>query len=542
MTQVIRRASLIAIIMVCLFLDASIVPAMGQAPVQSYTYNMTFDHDGLTMVEVLYDSGFVGSGSSWIAVPKNLIAETTVVALKGVISSVVRLPYLTGQEPLAHPFYDNLTFTYASDSDPFSMDLRFNMTNGAMIVEPNGFFYSPQIGVPSSAKVQAKLTFPDGVESLDEVQPAPTKVETNGSPASLLFNLEPESRIAVTFTVSWIQQTSHIQEAQVSADVPSRYLDLGTKIVELYKKAMPLMNDLFNGTVNQISMRFFTPSSLPELSIGGYTPIDPSSFQTGAIYLNLFYFRAVSGTMETIALHELTHQYETHGGISPNLLWVQEGLANYVAVQMGRSLDYDVTSTDADLESAVSGLAGNYGMIQYWRPGGTAGSLFQYYAASYKIFKTLGNEYGGLSLYSRFFAHVHELNDALASTNVAIYELGLSAHSDLSPQFTEWGFELVNLSNIAVRISKLRAEAGFLGPLLPFREQALSHLELAQNSMYSAPEAAVAHITIAAFYIETVPMIIAGVVLVLILLVALATVLRRRSKRKRVELDNQLRY
>jgi hypothetical protein len=541
MILVMTRTRLVAVIAVCLFLVTSIVPVLGQEPVQKYTYNMTFDHDGLTTVEVLYDSGFVGPGSSWIAVPKNF-TETTVVALKGTITSMTRVPYRSGEEGLVHPFYDNLTFSYTSGSDPFSMDLRFNMTNGAMIVEPNGFFYSPQIGVPSSAKVQAKLTFPDGIESLDEVQPAPAQVETYGSTVDLLFNLGSKSRIAVTFKVSWAQQTSHIQEEQVRADVPSRYLDLGTKIVELYRKAIPLMNALFNGTVNQISMRFFTPSSLPELSIGGYTPIDPSSFQTGAIYLNLFYFRALPGTMETIAVHELTHQYEAHAGISPNLLWVHEGLANYIAVQMGKSLNYDVTSTDADLETTASGLNGNYGMIQYWRPGGTAGSLFQYYAASYEVFKTLGNEYGGLSLYSRFFTQLHELKDGLTSTNVAIYELGLAARSDLSPQFTKWGFELVDLSSIGARIAKLRAEAEFLGPLLPFREQALSHLELAQSSMYSSPEAAVGHITIATFYIETVPMIIAGVVLVLILLVAVAVIVSKRGKRKRVEFGNQLRY
>jgi hypothetical protein len=524
-----NQTRLIGAIVVCIFLVTFMVPVLAEKPLEKYTYSMAFDHDGFTTIEVLYDSGFVGSGASWIAVPKNF-TETTLLALKGTITSMVRGPYRSGGGTLPNPFYDNLTFSYDSRNEPFSMRLRFNMTAGAMIVEPNGFFYSPEIGAPSSASVQAILTFPDGVESLDEIQPAPARVESVSSRLRVLFNLPSQSRVAVTFRASWALQTSHIRKGKVEADVPSRYLELGTRMVELYKEATPLMDDLFNGTVDHVSMKFFTPSSLPQLGIGGYTPIDPSSFQTGAIYLNLFYFRALPGTMETIAVHELTHQYEAHIGISPELLWVHEGLANYVAVQLGKPLDYDITSTNADLQAAAGELGGNYGMIQYWQPAGTTGSLFQYYAASYEVFKTLGDKYGGLSLYSRFFRQLRGLKDGLASTSLAVYELGLAAGTDLSSQFTTWGFELVNLPSISARIIKLRAEAELYGPLLPFRGQALSHLQAAQDSIYSSPEVAVGHITIAAFYIETVPTIIAGVLLVLVLLVAVVVIVSKRKK------------
>jgi hypothetical protein len=525
-----------------MFLAISIAPVLAQESHGNYTYDMTFDHDGFTTIDILYNSGTVGSGASWVAIPKISFTETTVLALKGTITSVRRAVYQPEDGGGAHPFYDNLTFSYTSNDEPFSMRLRFNMTGGAMIVEPNGLFYSPQIAVPSPASVQAVLRFPDGVESLDEIQPTPVRVDTSSSRPEVFFNLLSDSRVAVTFTVSWAQETSHIREGKVDADVPSRYFDLGTSMVKLYERAIPLMDDLFNGTASGISMKFFAPSTLPQLSIGGYTPIDPSSFQAGTIYLNLFYFRAQSGTMETIAVHELTHQYEARIGISPELLWVQEGLANYVAVQMGKSLGYDTTPTATDLETTAGELSGNYGMIQYWRPGGTAGSLFQYYAASYEVFKTLGDKYGGLSLYSSFFRELAGLKDGLKSTNVAVYELGLVARTNLASQFTAWGFELVDLSSISARIIKLRAEAELYGPLLPFREQALGHLKLAQDSLYSSPEAAAGHITIAAFYIETIPMVIAGVVLFLILLVVVAVVVNKRRKRKQAGLDSSARY
>jgi hypothetical protein len=526
-----NRTKLLVAAVIWISLVTVISPVLAQEPSASYTYDMSFDQDGFTTVDILYDSGSIGSGVSWVAVPKNEITETSLFPLRGTIDSATRLPYETVSGGV-HTFYDNLTFSYTSGSGPFSLRLSYNMTGGAMIVEPNGFFYSPLISVPSSASVQAVLRFPNGVDSLDEIEPTPIQVDTSSSRPAVFFNLLSESRVAVTFTVSWAQETSHIREGKVEADVPSRYLDLGTNIVKLYESAIPLMDDLFNGTVNRILMKFFAPSTLPQLTIGGYTPIDPSTFQAGAIYLNLFYFRAQSGTMETIAMHELTHQYEARIGISPELLWVQEGMANYVAVQMGKSLGYDTTPTVADLETAAGQLGGNYGIIQYWRPGGTVGSLFQYYAASYEVFNTLGDRYGGLSLYSSFFREVAALKDGLKSTNVAVYELGLAARTNLASQFTAWGFELVDLSSISARIINLRAEARLYGPFLPFCDQALNHLALAQDSLYSSPEAAVGHVTIAAFYIETVPMIIGGVVLFIILLVAMATVISRRRKRR----------
>jgi hypothetical protein len=151
------------------------------------------------------------------------------------------------------------------------------------------------------------------------------------------------------------------------------------------------MDGLINSTLDKIWMKFFIPSSLPELSIGGYTPIDP-------------------------------------------------------------------------------------------------------YAASYELFKTLGDEYGGLSLYPRFFRGLRNLKSGLVSTNVAVLELGLAAGTDLSLQLTSWGFELVDLSS--------------------------SHRQATSRG-------------------GTVRTAIA---LMLVLLVAAVMIVGRRCERKRAELDDQARY
>jgi len=526
-----KLALLLATVVICLFaLYSPLARAQPSSP--SYSYNMSFNSDGVTAVEIRYDGGAPGSGSSWVAVPKNFTRIVTPLA--GEITSLAYLQYRVGGDQGTNVFYDNMTFSYSSGNVPFSMRVSFNFTDGAMIVEPNGLFYSPLIGVPQSATVEANLMLPEGVTDVRDAEPTPVSVDDSGSRVSILFRVTSETRIAVTFKVLWPTETDRIGEASIEAEVPPRYAHLGKRVVALYKNAVPLMDDLFKKSVDQISVKLFVPLTFQQLGIGGYTPIDASTFKTGSIFLNVLYVRSSPGMIETIAIHELTHQYEAAVGISPELLWVQEGLANYVAVKMAKPLGYDATPTEGDLEAAARELNGQYGAIQQWRAD-TISSLFQYYAASYEIFKTLGEQYGDLSFYSRFFHGVAELKDGLRSTNVAVYQLGVAAGVDLSPEFTNWGFELVDLSGISAEIARLRVEANWYGPLLPFRQEALDHLKLAQSSMETAPEVAMGHVRIAAFYIETVPMIIAGVLLVLILLVAIAIIVGRRNGRKHAQ-------
>jgi hypothetical protein len=496
---------------------------------------MSFDKEGFTTVDVRYHSGFAGEGASWIAVPGNF-TETTVTPLTGTLTSIARLPYRLGGSGGAHPFYDNLTFTYDSPDEPFTMRISYNMSNGAIIVEPNGFFFSPQIGVPPTASASASVTFPVGVDLITEASPTPVQTDDSGPRLRLGFSLPSESRIAAAFKVTWAKETSYIQDGIVEAAVPTRYAELGEQIVGLYNRAVPRMNDLFNVTMERISMRFFVPLLLMELGIGGYTPVDPSTFQAGTIYLNLFYSRATSGTLETIAMHELTHQYAASAGIAATLLWVHEGLANYVAVQMGPQLGYDSSFSDADLEASASELKGDYGFVQDWQPETTTFSLYQYYAASYKIFKTLGDEYGGLTFYRTFFRGLHDLKGGLKSTNAAIYKLGVAANANLFPVFAQWKFDVVDLTTLSAEIARLRAKAQFYGPLLPFSDQALSHLDRAESAMYTSPDAALGHVKLAEFYIETVPMIIAGILLT-VLIVALLIVTARGRRRTRVEIS-----
>jgi len=528
-----KQAVLLMMIAVCLY-PLSLPLVQAQPSSSAYTYNMSFDSSGSTSVEILFNSGVVGSGSSWLAIPKNF--SKTVTALAGTITSLTYGQYSTGGDGGGNLFYDNMTFSYSTNDAPFSMRITFNFTDGAMIVEPYGLFYSPLMSAPRSAKTEAKLTLPEGITDVRDVEPAPARVDDFGSQMKLHFKLSSETRIAVTFRVPWPKQIDHVTEGNVNIEAPSRYLNLSNKIAALCRNAIPLMDDLFKRNGDKVSVKFFVPLSFQQLSIGGYTPIDASNFEPGSIFLNVFYVRALSGMIETIAIHELTHQYEARVGISPELLWVQEGLANYIAVQMGKRLGYDVASIDAELGAAAKELSGQYGAVQQWRPENVS-SLFGYYAASYEIFVTLGQKYGGLSFYSRFFQGLPELKDGLRSTNIAVYQLGLAAGADLFPEFASWGFQLIDLSRIGAEITRLRSEADWYGALLPFRQEALDHLDLAQSSIYSNPEAATGHIRIAAFYVETLPMFIAGTVLVLILLVAIVVILNMRSRRKRAQYE-----
>src|SRR3972149_3035787 len=142
------RALSLILITACLFMTSSAVPVLAQGAAETYMYKMTFDQDGLTTVEILFNSGFAGSGTSWVAVPKNF-TDTSVQPMKGTVVSMTGQGYLLGEGGQPHQFYDNLTFSYTSSNEPFSMRLLYSMSYDETIVVPIGFFFAPQIGVPS---------------------------------------------------------------------------------------------------------------------------------------------------------------------------------------------------------------------------------------------------------------------------------------------------------------------------------------------------------------------------------------------------------
>jgi len=127
----------------------------------SFSYEFIVNEDGFTQVRANYRS-YEENGSSWVFVPK--FSEWTNRTVNGEITnwSLCDSENLTGVQ---FYFYEALCFSFKSPGAPFEMNVQFNFSTAAMIIEPNGIFYSPQIGFEKGNGLEARVLFPPGFET-----------------------------------------------------------------------------------------------------------------------------------------------------------------------------------------------------------------------------------------------------------------------------------------------------------------------------------------------------------------------------------------
>ncbi|MFB0567335.1 MAG: hypothetical protein ACETVM_01960, partial [Candidatus Bathyarchaeia archaeon] len=214
--------------------------------------------------------------------------------------------------------------------------------------------------------------------------------------------------------------------------------------------------DLFNVTLEDIDVQFFIPDFETLLSVGGYVPFTGQTM--GEININIFFVRAVNGTIQAIALHELVHHFLWKVGLSPDIfLWFHEGAAQFVSIETVDDLGYEGAVIERDkLEQGASQLilqtGENFGFLQEWTPDSQPLDVSSYYVASYYVISRLAEEYGGLDFYKQFFKLIQgpkiETNDELA------FHLSFAANASVDLKLEQWGFNIhllyiINQSNIS---------------------------------------------------------------------------------------------
>lgn len=234
-----------------------------------------------------------------------------------------------------------------------------------------------------------------------------------------------------------------VSKGLFEAEVPKRYVSLAEYILNLYDEAYPILSSVYGVSLEKVRLRFFPPNlELLKTGMGGYVPFVGGE-EPGAVYLNLFYVRAIGGFMEVIAIHELAHHFTWALGFKPTKLWVHEGLSEYFGINVARRLGYQegVEEHLKRLRAAEEAIGGNYGFIQLWKPTGQVSGLNAYYAASYSVFKALGEKYGGFSFYRKFFKLVKE-GGGVDDDSVIVDYLSKAAGENLFPTFRKWGFQV----------------------------------------------------------------------------------------------------
>jgi len=422
------------------------------SPSSSYYYRFTVNQEGATTVVVNFQSD--SSGSSWVIVPNDWNPPPNVISGTITQSSLVDTQEVVGESQY---FYHAYKFTYRSSgtSGIFNMTITFNMDTGALIIDQRGIFFSPLIGFdyPSSSGA-AEVIFDSRltVNSNSAIATESNNYQIQVSAHRAVFNFYDKLfRLQIEFTTNLSTEYTTLQSANkvFSFNAVKRYATYASSILNLYDRIYNNYTRLFNVTLTPpVGVQFFLPNFDEFLSVGGFTPF--STAGAGKININIFFIRAVNGTIEVIAAHELVHHFLIKAGLSPNdFLWFHEGMAEYVSVTLVERLGYEGATQEKNrLEQSASQVIllygeSNLGFVQNWNPSASPTNVGNYYVASYYVVSRLAQDYGGLDYYKDFSELIHGVN--VDNIDVLTLYLSKAANASVALTLQDWGFSVIDL-------------------------------------------------------------------------------------------------
>ena len=529
----------------------------------NYFYRFTVDREGFTTVEINFTSTDT-SGESWVFVPRNESDWNLLVAPPGRIQwrDIVETNQVIDESLY---FYRALKFRYQSNGF-FSMTIKFDFENGALIMEPRGIFYSPQIGFKADTngarvRANAEVLFNNDFQINKHLavvvgsrpQPYPAQnVEFN----QVLFNLEENVvRLQVEFGIGASAEVTTLRSSDnrtFKFETVSRYETYANNLLNFYDRIYDEASRLFNVTLEDVIVQWFLPDFESLLSVGGFVPLFTGGL--GEININIVFIRTVNGTVEDIAMHELVHRFLGKAGIPPNeFLWFHEGMAQYISVNIVSNMGYEGAETEkANLENSVERLiqllgGEDFGSIdlQRWSPSYQPSTVdvSSLYAASYYVVSRLPQvvRRDGFEYYEGFFELIGKVPSGLNGVKVkSISELALylsqAANASVASTLKRWGFAVADLYESPVQdlITEAGKAVGELNPVFqPYSflaeylyQQALSSAEVGDWSR--AQSLLQLSITLA----NLAPLLTFLTIVAILALLSYA--LARRSKRQRL--------
>jgi len=431
----------------------SLLPVSSQ-DVSTVRYEFQITKQGSTLVNIIYRT-FQNQGTTWILVPK--FSPWINRTLRGNITEwSLRDPYEMIGFP--NPFYEVFYFSFKTSEGEFEINIQYNHSLAAMIIEPRGIFFSPQIGFEKGSKAEITVTFPKEF-TINQNEAVAFGSFSNYPPSSidkdknmLSFNNIPETenllRIEIGFkTENQSAELMELNSGIFTFETAPRYAKFAQQILDLYNQTYNDLVDLFNVTLENARIKFFLPEFNLLLNIGGYVPF--LSERLGDIHLNVLYTRAVEGQLEVIALHELVHHFLWKTGISPNdLLWFHEGMAQYISMEISDKLGYEgSTLMKQEIQMRIPQIKkkfkDDFGFLQVWSPSYTPTDIGSCYAAAYYVVSELAEPRGGLDYYQRFFRLLR--NERIKDNAELSYYLSLAAGESIAEVLNNWGFNIPDL-------------------------------------------------------------------------------------------------
>ncbi|MBS7653702.1 MAG: hypothetical protein QXU95_02720 [Candidatus Bathyarchaeia archaeon] len=450
-------------------------------------YWFIVDEDGFTQVRIVYKNN-MENGSSWMFIPR--FSEWLNYTVSGRVYewSLEEPEKYVGAE---YYFYNILSFNFFSRGSQFEMVVEFNFSRAAIIIEPNGMFYSPQIGFSRGSILKASVIFPSAFrinrnEALALGASGSYRPSYLNSTFAFFENLPSSEnllRIQIGFsTPNKKAEMVSLESGIFRFETVKRYESYAQSILGLYNASYETLVNLFNvtlrfnGSADDLIVRFFIPDFNSLMSIGGYVPFSGKSM--GDIYINFMFTRYVEGYLEVVALHELIHHFLWRAGVSPqNLLWFHEGIAQYVSIEIAEKLGYagagmieeSIEESVKDLEGMLSG---NFGFLAEWTPTTTPRDFNTLYAAAYYVVSRLaGNR--GLDYYARFFKIINgeKIEDSVA----LCYYLSLASGESVADKLNAWGFNIPDLYTYSPLLREIEKAVKDVDPISqPFKRLAES--------------------------------------------------------------------
>ncbi len=468
-------------------LTVTVTMAMPASTSSSYFYQFVVDENGFTQVTVDYSSSV--SGYSWVFVP-NFSSWNWEVS-SGVLlhTNIVETARVTDAD---YYFYRAFNFSFEPRGS-FNMRIQFNMSTGALIIEPQGIFFSPQIGFKDGSNAGAEVFLPEGYEivsghalALGSSSYPPDSIPSRNHAR---FNLrENLIRLQIEFlTKLTTPEVITLNQGNFNFNAVKRYESYAWDILGLFDQVYGNLVSLFNVTLENVDAQFYIPDFNYFLSEGGYVPFTRG--EIGAIHINVALTRYIKGFLEVVSLHELVHHFLWKTGISPDdLLWFHEGMAQYISVESIMRWYPDgyegaLYEKDRLEENAVQinkSTGGNFNFLLQWKPGNDPPNMDSYYAAAYYVTSRLAENYGGLEYYTRFFELIKERG--VSDNDLLAYYLSLAADASVVQTLQGWGFNVANLHTLT---EEVRGAIDKLNPMFqPYKsiaeylyQQALIKLE-----------------------------------------------------------------
>ncbi len=481
---------------------SSVMMVFSSPEPQGYVdYWFIVDEDGFTHVRIVYKSN-MENGSSWIFVPR--FSEWLNYTVSGRVYewSLEEPEKYAGAE---YYFYNILSFNFFSEGSQFKMVVEFNFSRAAIIIEPNGMFYSPQIGFSRGSIFKASVIFPSAFRiNRDEALAlgasgsyGPRYLNSTFAFFENLPSSENLLRIQIGFsTPNKKAEMVSLESGIFKFETVKRYESYAQSILGLYNASYETLVNLFNvtlrsnGSADSLVVRFFIPDFNSLMSIGGYVPFSGKSM--GDIHINFMFTRYVEGYLEVIALHELIHHFLWKAGVSPqSLLWFHEGMAQYISIEIAEKLGYaGVGMIKERIEESVRNLeamlSGNLGFLALWTPSSSPRDLNTLYAAAYYVVSRLAENHG-LDYYASFFKVIN--GKKIEDSVTLCYYLSLASDESVADKLNAWGFNIPDLYAYSPLLREIKRAVEDVDPIFqPFKYLAELIYNIAISGGYVSAE------------------------------------------------------